>query len=158
NLKTQLIARTTASEQCRLQQLFNTEELGDRKLFQLLRRMQQLLGDKAATADTAFYGSYFLQRLPQCVRMVLASAGGSQSLEELADLADKVMDVATPARTSEKNSQEHQRRTVKTSSEDTEKNSQEHHQKTSKEQSRSSKNTREEQLSPVGKKREEKFI
>ena len=29
--------------------------------------------------------------------MVLASAGGSQSLEELADLADKVMDVATPA-------------------------------------------------------------
>ena len=29
--------------------------------------------------------------------MVLASAGGSQSLEELADLVDKVMDVAAPA-------------------------------------------------------------
>ena len=94
SLKIQLIARTTTSEQCRLQQLSNTEELGDRKLSQLLRRMQQLLGDKAAMADTAFLRELFLQRLPPNVRMVLVSAEGSQSLEELADLANKV---AAPA-------------------------------------------------------------
>jgi hypothetical protein len=96
SLKTQLIARTTASEQRRLQQLFNTEELGDRKPSQLLRRMKQLLGEKAATADNAFIRELFLQRLSPNVRMVLASAGSSQTLEELADLADKITEVSAP--------------------------------------------------------------
>uniref|UniRef100_A0A1X7U989 DUF7041 domain-containing protein n=1 Tax=Amphimedon queenslandica TaxID=400682 RepID=A0A1X7U989_AMPQE len=36
-LSSQLIKHTTAFEQRRLQQLFNTEKLGDRTLFQLLR-------------------------------------------------------------------------------------------------------------------------
>ena len=88
NLKAQLIKRTTASEQRRLQQFFNAEELGDRKPTQLLRRMQQLPGEKAASTDSSF-----LREL--C--MVIASTADTTSLEELATLADKIMDVAAPS-------------------------------------------------------------
>ena len=97
-LKTQLIKRTTASEQQKLQQLISGEELGDRKPTQLLRRMQQLLGDKLGTSSDAnsFVCELFFQRLPSNVRMVLASMDTSMDINKLADMADKVMEVATP--------------------------------------------------------------
>ena len=93
-LRNQLIKRTAASDQCRLQQLLHSEELGDRKPSQLLHRMQQLLGDSAAATDSAFVRGLFIQRLPANVRMVLASATDSTSLEDLAQLADRIVEAA----------------------------------------------------------------
>lgn len=93
-LKEQLIGRTAASEQKRLQLLLTAEELGDRKPSQLLRRMQQLLGDKRM--DDSLLRQLFLQRLPSHVRMVLASSE-TVALAELAKLADRIMEVAVPS-------------------------------------------------------------
>jgi hypothetical protein len=93
-LRDQLVKRTAASDQRRLQQLLHSEELGDRKPSQLLRRMQQLLGDSAAATDNTFVRGLFIQRLPASVRMVLASAADSTSLEDLAHLADRIVEAA----------------------------------------------------------------
>ena len=59
--------------------------------------MEQLLGDKASTIDSSFIRELFLQRLPGNVRMVLASTGTGKNVNELATLADQIMDVATPS-------------------------------------------------------------
>ena len=56
--------------------------------------MQQLLGESAAATDSAFVRGLFLQRLPANIRMVLASAPDSTSLEDLTQLADRVAEVS----------------------------------------------------------------
>ena len=95
-VKEQLIKRTAASEQRRLQQLFSAEELGDHKPTQLLRRLQQLAGDTPRLTDGKFLHELFLQRLPANVRMVLASTRDDTPIEDLAQLADKIVEVAMP--------------------------------------------------------------
>ena len=93
-LKRELTNRTSVSEQQRLQQLLTTEELGDRKPSQVLCRIQQLLGDKAATMDATFLRQLFLQRLLANVRMVLTPSAGDLNLEQLAQLANQIMEVS----------------------------------------------------------------
>lgn len=94
-IKEALTKRTTATEQERLQQLLSLEVLGDRKPSQLLRRMQQLLGDQASKMDDSFVRHLFLQRLPSTVRMILTAAT-AKSTEVLAQMADNMMDACPP--------------------------------------------------------------
>ena len=59
--------------------------------------MQQLLGDAAGpNPDNKFLRKLLHQHLPSQVRIVLASAG-EMSLKVLAQLADKIAEVATPS-------------------------------------------------------------
>ena len=59
--------------------------------------MQQLWGGQAGTIEGSFMKELFLQRLPATVRMVLASTGENVALEDLAQLADKIVEVALPS-------------------------------------------------------------
>ena len=72
------------------------EELGDRNPSQLLLRMQQLLGDSGPAPDSAFVRQLFLQRLPPSVSIVLASSSATLSLPQLAEMADKILEVVNP--------------------------------------------------------------
>ncbi|PIK36447.1 hypothetical protein BSL78_26725 [Apostichopus japonicus] len=93
-LKSELIKRTSQSEQKRLRQLLTTEDLGDRKPSQLLRRMYQLLGDQQL--ESSILKQLFLQRLPTNVQLILASTSEQVDIHGLASLADKILEV-TPS-------------------------------------------------------------
>ena len=94
-LKKLLITRIADSESQKLRQLLTAEELGDRKPSHLLRKMQALLGDKAKMIDSSLLRELFLQRLPANVQMILASAD-AMTVDKLADMADRIMEAATP--------------------------------------------------------------
>ena len=96
-LRSELIKRTKASEQRRLQELLTAEELGNRKLTQLLWHMQQLLGDSGPALDSSFVCELLLQHLPSNVRLVLASSSSGPTLTQLAEMADRIVEVLTPA-------------------------------------------------------------
>uniref|UniRef100_A0A0L8I7L5 DUF7041 domain-containing protein n=1 Tax=Octopus bimaculoides TaxID=37653 RepID=A0A0L8I7L5_OCTBM len=72
------------------------EELGHRTPSQFLRRMKQLLGDESLP-DKVFK-QLFLQRLPSNTQVVLASTRESTSIEELAELADKIAERRSSSR------------------------------------------------------------
>ncbi|XP_064485885.1 uncharacterized protein LOC135398405 [Ornithodoros turicata] len=91
-LKRELLDRTALSIHRRLQQLLGAEELGAQKPSQLLRRMRQLTG--STPLDPAIMQQLFLQRLPSDIRVVLTAAD-KMSLDDLAHLADRILDLRT---------------------------------------------------------------
>ncbi|XP_071483048.1 uncharacterized protein [Diadema antillarum] len=94
-LKTELIRRMSISELKRLNKLLISEELGDRTPSQLLRRMQQHLGDK--TLEPSMLRHLFVQRLPENVQLILASTSETMDINEAAALADRILEVAAPS-------------------------------------------------------------
>ena len=94
-LKDELIKRTSASEQKRLHLLLTAEELGDRKPSQLLRKMQQLLGENKL--EESILKQLFLKRLPSNLQLILASTSEAVNITQLADLADKIVEASEPA-------------------------------------------------------------
>ena len=58
--------------------------------------MQQLLGDTPGATDGSFIRELFLQLLLANIRMVLASTSDSVSLDDLTQLADKIVEVSAP--------------------------------------------------------------
>ena len=92
-LKSELIKGTSASEQNRLHQLLISEELGDRKPSQLLRKMRQLLGDNRL--EDGILRQLFLKRLPTSAHRIRTSTADTISLDVLAVLTDRIFEVTT---------------------------------------------------------------
>ena len=95
-LRDAVIKRTSVSEQRRLRQLLSDEDIGDRKPTQLLRRMRQLLGSRQF--EEALLRELFLQRLPAHAQSILAASKDTMPLEDLAELADRILDVQPQTR------------------------------------------------------------
>jgi hypothetical protein len=90
-LKTELIKRLSASNEKKLKQLLMHEDLGDRKPSQFLRHLKSLAG---ANVPDDFLKTIWISRLPQGIQTVLAGQPSSAHLDDLADLADRVNDIA----------------------------------------------------------------
>ncbi|CAI9732347.1 Hypothetical predicted protein [Octopus vulgaris] len=90
----ELMMRTTTSQQKRLNQLVSAEELGDRKLSKLLRKMRQLMEDQPLSEEVL--KQLYLQRLPLPMQGILASTNDTATPEELARVADRIAEVSNP--------------------------------------------------------------
>ncbi|XP_037963794.2 uncharacterized protein LOC119691167 [Plutella xylostella] len=89
-LKTELIKRLSASKEKRVKQLLMHEELGDRKPSQFLRHLESLAGPDV---PKDFLSTIWSSRLPHNIQTVVASQS-ELALEKLAELADKVHEIA----------------------------------------------------------------
>ncbi|KAH6948629.1 hypothetical protein HPB50_025408 [Hyalomma asiaticum] len=79
----------------RLQQLLHEVELGSHRPRQLLRHMQQLAGS-TTSLDGHLVRELFLQTVPATVR-IRVTASGKMDIFKIAELADRLMAVTTPA-------------------------------------------------------------
>lgn len=91
-LKKQLVKRTTTSTRQRVHQLLDAEGLGDRKPTDVLRTMIQLMGEDVKSPKTPIFREIFLRRLPESVRGTLTAKKDGDSLKELAELADELVE------------------------------------------------------------------
>lgn len=87
-LKTELIKRLTLSKDKKVQQLLSHEEMGDRKPSQFLRQLKSLAG---TNTPEDFLRVIWTSRLPSNMQAIIA-AHPEATLEQLADIADKIND------------------------------------------------------------------
>lgn len=90
-LKNELIKRLCDSREKEVKQLLTEEELGDRKPSQFLRHLKQLAG---TDVPESFLKSIWTSRLPMNMQTLIASQPLALTLESLAELADRIKDLA----------------------------------------------------------------
>nr|VZI51743.1 unnamed protein product [Spirometra erinaceieuropaei] len=90
-LMAEILRLNSVSDRQMYHQLIKEESLGDRKPSELLRRMRCLLGDMQV--DDKFVKEMFLERLPTDVQTILASGSQDLSVSQLAEMADRMIEV-----------------------------------------------------------------
>lgn len=91
-LKGELIKRLSVSRENKVKQLLMHEELGARKPSQFLRHLQHLAGPEM---PEDVLRTIWTSRLPSSMQPIVASQP-SLSFDALADLADRIQDIAAP--------------------------------------------------------------
>lgn len=92
-IKRELINRLSTSQQLRLKQLLEHEEIGDRTPSQFLRHLRNLAGN---TVQDEFLRTLWLNRLPNTMQAILATQA-DLSLTKIADIADKIKEASAIA-------------------------------------------------------------
>lgn len=92
-LKVELTKRLSASREKQLRQLFMHEDMGDRKPTHFLRHLKNLAGP--SVSDELLL-SLWSGRLPHNLQTLIASQQPRLGLDELAELADRVHEMAPP--------------------------------------------------------------
>lgn len=92
-LKDELIKRLSASRENKVKQLLTHEQLGTRKPSQFLRHLRHLAGPDI---PEEFVRTIWASRLPTSMQPIVASQS-TLPLDALAELADRVNDIAAPA-------------------------------------------------------------
>lgn len=87
-LKTELIRRLSSSEEQKLKQLLQREEIGDRTASQFLRYIRSLANDKL---PESLLKTLWISRLPTNTQGILATIG-EKSLDDMAVIADKILE------------------------------------------------------------------
>ncbi|XP_070518857.1 uncharacterized protein [Cardiocondyla obscurior] len=90
NVKKTLIQRLAVSQEQKLRQLLEHEELGDRRPTQFLRHLKSLAGLNMADDRLR---TLWISRLPTQMQVILATRHGDP-LEQVAEQADKIMEVS----------------------------------------------------------------
>ncbi|XP_032677687.1 uncharacterized protein LOC116847131 [Odontomachus brunneus] len=88
-IKTALIRRLSASQEHRIRQLLEHEEMGDRKPFQFLRNLRTLAGN---AVPEQLLRTLWLGRLPTTIQAILATRVQDR-LEDVAEQADRIQEV-----------------------------------------------------------------
>nr|VZI04079.1 unnamed protein product [Spirometra erinaceieuropaei] len=90
-LKAEILRLNSVSDRQRYHQLFKEESLGDRKPSEHPRRMRSLFGDMEV--DDKLVRDIFLDGLPADVQAILASASEDLTVSQLAEMADRIIEV-----------------------------------------------------------------
>ena len=93
-LKTALIKRMLPSEDLRVHQLLETAQLGDKRPSEFLTHMRYL--DESTHIQEPLQRTLWQRQLPAHIQAILQTQSRTP-LEDLAALADRIMDVAPPA-------------------------------------------------------------
>ncbi|CAI9719061.1 Hypothetical predicted protein [Octopus vulgaris] len=95
SIKEEILKRTSNSKQKEFVKLFNNEELGNKKPTQLLRRMNELLGNQQI--EESYLKEVFFTKLQYKTQTLLSAVKNQNSIQQLADLADGILALSSKA-------------------------------------------------------------